>query len=315
MKRAALFAGLLALPFAAFALDFSNATNTYTDGPFSKAETAGISVLTNLNAVQGNPDGTFAPRRSVNRAEFLKILFLSHPDIAVSSDDSASCFPDVQKADWFSRYVCLAKTRNVVGGYPDGMFRPANTVNYAEALKMLSNLYSNYPVLCLDDNPHGGCTQFKTYEDGAPWYEQYVDWAANEGLLLPGSPALNTPLTRGQVARLAASYRAWNDGELAEYRAFEQGETISSASSSSSSSVSSESSSSSSSSLSSSSSVASSSSAASISPIFPSTSRFLLLGTRTQPAIDGTFTTPDEDGLIRYVDVTLRQEIKSIQSI
>ncbi len=314
MKRFTLFLGLLVVPATSFALDFTDVSQTYTDAPFSLSEAAGISVLTNLTAVSGNPDGTFAAERPVNRAEFLKILFKSHPDIAVSDSDAADCFPDVKKTDWFSSYVCLAKIRKAVGGYPDGLFRPANTVNYAEALKMLSELYSSNPVLCLDDNPHGGCTQLKTYEDGAPWYQQYVDWAAHEGLLMPGNPAFAMPLTRGQVARLAASYRAWNDGELAAYRDFERGRTSSSSSSMMSASVSS-SESSFSSSVVSLSSASSSSSVTSSSALFPAVSHFLLTGTRTPVVFDGTFTSTDEDGALRFVDVTLRKEVKSIANM
>lgn len=316
MKRTALFVGLLALPVAVFALDFSDATEQYKDAPFSKAETAGISVLTNLTAVTGNPDGTFAPERVVNRAEFLKILFRSHPDIAVTDNDAADCFPDVRTNDWFSSYVCLAKTRNVVGGYPDGFFRPANPVNYVEALKMLSELYSPYPVVCLDGGARGDCAQYKTYEVGAPWYEQYTDWAAAEGLLIPSGPALAAPLTRGQVARLAASYRAWFDGELALYRDAERGLTPGSSSSmmSSVSSVSSSSTSSASSQMSASE-MSSASSSSSIAAGFPAVSHFLLTGTRTPVVVDGIFTSASEDGVLRIVDVTLRQEVKSIASM
>jgi len=315
MKRTALFLGLLALPVTTFALDFSNATSQYKDAPFSTAETAGISVLTNLTAVTGNPDGTFAPNRIVNRAEFLKILFKSHPDILVTDNDASACFPDVRKNDWFSSYVCLAKTRKVVGGYPDGFFRPANPVNYAEALKMLSELYSPYPIVCLDEGARGECSQYKTYEDGAPWYEQYTDWAVSEGLMIPGGPAIAAPLTRGQVARLAASYRAWFDGELAQYRDFERGKTPASSSSSVSSQSSSFSSSVSSSSSASSVSVSSSSSSSAAIKEFPAASHFLLTGKRTPVVMDGIFTSQSEDGLLRIVDITLRQEVKSIASM
>ena len=75
--RRVLIAALVIIPGIALALDFSDATARYKDAPFPKAETAGISLLTNAGALQGNPDGTFAPRRTLNRAEFLKIALLS----------------------------------------------------------------------------------------------------------------------------------------------------------------------------------------------------------------------------------------------
>ncbi|HVW66482.1 MAG TPA: S-layer homology domain-containing protein [Candidatus Peribacteraceae bacterium] len=297
MKRITLTLVALLLPVAAFALDFTNSTSRYSDAPFDTATTAGISVLTNLGAVSGNPNGTFAPNRAVNRAEFLKILFLSNPSVSVTANDAGHCFPDVQASDWFSQYVCLAKVRNTVGGYPDGTFKPAQTVNYAEALKMLGEAFN-----------------IKGAAATTPWYQQYADAGSNAQVLLEPPVAYDTLLTRGQVARLVAAYRANHDGELAYYRAFEMGEAVSMSSSSSSSEMSNQSSEVSSASVSSSSasSVSSSSSASSALGLFPARSHFLLTGTQTPVVADGMFTSNTEDASIRYVDFTLFQQVKSV---
>ena len=78
MKRSLLFAAAFLLPLTAFALSFTDSTSNYTDSStFTTAERAGISVLTNIGAVQGNPDGTFAADRTLNRAEFTKIALLT----------------------------------------------------------------------------------------------------------------------------------------------------------------------------------------------------------------------------------------------
>src|SRR5947209_20110959 len=122
MKRlSTLFALGIFVPTAVFALDFSDLSSKYSDRPFTTKEAAGISILTSLGAVSGNPDGSFAPARTLNRAEFLKVALLA------SGDDTsvpADCFPDVKKADWFSAYVCHAKDLKILAGYPDGKFHP-----------------------------------------------------------------------------------------------------------------------------------------------------------------------------------------------
>jgi hypothetical protein len=141
MKRILSIIAILLAPATALALDFTNVSTRYADAPFPKPEAAAISLLTNIGAVSGNPDGTFQPGRPVNRAEFLKIILLSNTSIFVSPSDAATCFPDVRSTDWFSSYVCLAKRRTMVGGYPDGLFHPERQVNYAEALKMLGAMY------------------------------------------------------------------------------------------------------------------------------------------------------------------------------
>ena len=206
MKR--VFPGLaaVALPFAVFAIAYENLSLLYTDAPFLPAEAAAVSVLTKLGAVQGNPDGSFRPNRLLNRAEFLKIAIASNPRIRVAKSDAADCFPDVRKSDWFAPAVCLAKKRGVVSGYPDGTFRPGRDVNYAEALKILGELYGYLGYAASDE----------------PWYMGYVRQAQFHRTLLPMTLPYDRPLTRGQMARLAAAYRAEEEGELDLYRLAER---------------------------------------------------------------------------------------------
>ncbi|KKW38458.1 hypothetical protein A2454_01820 [Candidatus Peribacteria bacterium RIFOXYC2_FULL_55_14] len=210
MRRLLITLGAFLIPLGAQALDYRDQSLMYLDAPFLPAEAAGISVLTTIGAVEGNPDGTFQPRRTLNRAEFLKIALASYPRIVVSLSDASGCFPDVREEDWFSRYVCLAKKRGVVSGYPDGFFRPENPVNYAEALKMLGELYA-----------------YTAYADAdAEWFEIYVQAAQNHRTALPVNLAYDRYLTRGQMARLAAAFRAEYEGELNYYRRAERGEDV-----------------------------------------------------------------------------------------
>ena len=206
MRRLPLLLLCALLPLSASALEYKNLSLLYTDAPFLPADAAGISVLTSLGAVEGNPDGTFRSSDRVNRAEFLKIVLARHPRIRVSSADATRCFRDVGPNDWFSPYVCLAKKRGMVGGYPDGEFKPARSVNYAEALKMLGELY-NYVGFDAGDEA---------------WYMQYVRAAQFHKTSLPVALPYDRALTRGQMARLAAAYRAHEDGELELYRLAER---------------------------------------------------------------------------------------------
>lgn len=299
MKRISIFLALLVPPSVALAVDFTDVSSRYTDAPFNKSEAAGISVLTNIGSVKGNPDGSFAAERTLNRAEFLKIAYESNVSVSVSEDDAADCFPDVKEGDWFSRYVCLAKERGDVEGYPDGFFRPANSVNYAEGLKILVELFG-YTLPEPGENERWA------------WYTGYLRAAQEHKVAL--SLPMDHLLTRGEMARLTAAFVAEDAGQLAEYRLFEQGKTASSASSISSasstgSSVASETSSSSSSS------VSSSSSAATAAVTFPAVSRFVLAGQMSYPLIDGLFTAPEEDLIITGVDVELYREIHSLDAL
>ena len=280
------------LTLRASALEYNNLSLLYTDAPFNPADAAGISLLTGIDAVEGNPDGTFRPNRTLNRAEFLKIALTSFPRVRVSQSDARNCFPDVGEEDWFSRYICLGKKRGIVSGYPDGLFRPGNTVNYAEALKILGGLY-----------------EYTAYADpDAPWYTMYAQAAINHKTVLPINLPYDRQLTRGQMARLAAAYRAEYEGELRSYRTAEQGlygDVNEESSSSESSSVVSE--------------VEDSSSSISSEPEailnLPTTSHFLVVGERTEPIADAIFTPWHDDAIIRIVYVRLNRKVDSLDAL
>lgn len=300
MKRFLITTSLLVLPFSTFAVDYQHGDDQYSDSTqFSTAERAAISALTDLGAVSGNPDGSFAPDRTLNRAEFAKIATLAlRGEIPDTLD--RNCFPDVRASDWFSPYVCRMVLEGAVEGNPDGLYHPERAVNYAEAVKIMVEL-AEYDLPEPPENERW------------TWYRAYLLAAEEAGVALPSSIEPAHELTRGQMARFAAAVVAQVSGTLDEYRNAERGifGTVSSASSSRSSS--SVSSSHTSSSLSSSS-LSSSSSRASTS-LFPAHNSFLLAGTRTPLVLGGTVTNHGEAGDIRFVHLALRREINSIKAV
>jgi len=294
MRRTLLATLLVIVPSIAFALEYDDLTDRYTDAPFSKAETAGVSVLTEVGAISGNPDGSFAPQRTLNRAEFVKIALLAANR---NPQDTTGCFPDTPAAAWFSSYVCTAKSLGVVQGNPDGFFHPERPVNYAEALKILAELY-DYELPEPPSNERWA------------WYRQYLKAAQDREVALPASVDPAHELSRGEMARLAAAFVAEEEGELQLYRAFEAGQSFSSLSSSTSSSMSS-----SSSSQSSTSSLSSSlSSSSTISLIFPAQSSFLLAGMTTPVLYDGLVQATEEVKM-QSVEIELFREIRSLEAL
>ena len=94
-----------------------------------------IQFLKKRNVISGYPDGTFKPDAVVSRVESLKFILEGINSDLVSG--SSLPFPDTPAREWYSGYVATAFNRSIVNGYPDKTFRPANTVNRAEFLKML----------------------------------------------------------------------------------------------------------------------------------------------------------------------------------
>lgn len=303
MRRLPSFAFLsVLLPVATFALDFARSAEEFTDfRSMTLAEKAAVSVLANEDIVRGNPDGSFAPSRTLNRAEFLAIAQRSvQPTLPELDPQDLNCFPDVRSGDWFSTPVCWAESKRIVQGYPDGMFHPERMVNYAEAVKILVGLYE-YELPDPEPNERWA------------WYTPYLRSADTRGVTLSENPAPETLITRGQMARLAAAFLAESQGELESYREFEGGHKSSAASSSSSTGTgSTESSSSVSVTISTSSSSSSVSSTAR--PRYPAVSRQIYLGTRPLPIADGIFR-HDVGGDVRLVTVRFRSEPQSVSAV
>lgn len=146
-----------------------------------------IEFLESRGVISGNPDGTYQPDNAINRAEFTKIIVESSFDFANESDLDAfaeDCFPDVKKSDWFAKYICFAKKENIIGGYPDGKFKPAKSIIQAEALKIILETF-------LQDIP----------ASGSEWYQRYFDQSEFIGMFYfnPASAPVHET-TRGEMA-------------------------------------------------------------------------------------------------------------------
>lgn len=282
------------IPSLAQALTIAPA-DFYTDVRAGTPESVGINLLTREGVVGGYGNRFFGRTRTINRAEFLKIALALHPGVfdAETTHLDLHCFPDVRSSDWFSRDVCLAKRYGLIGGYEDGLFHPDFTVSYGEALKILTELF-NYSYQSIAA-PH--------------WAEAYYRAAVLRDTDLPVRITLDTPLTRGLAARLAAGFLAESRGQLAEFRRAERGDVgDSSVSSSSSSSVS----------------AATSSSSSSVSatsrPLDPISdtairSQFLLLGEVSSVLGAASIFIEEEPVDISVISVNLTTETKSIQSL
>jgi S-layer homology domain len=164
--------------------------------PFPDTNTATIEGIAALelhhrNVIGGYPDGTFKGYLEVNRAEAAKFLLITRYSTVEFLENSGR-FPDVIEGQWYVRYVMKAANLGIIGGYPDGYYRPGNTVNTAEFLKMLTKAFG------LGENlPY-------SYPDvsAAAWYAPYAGAAEtynlfpNRGMNL--EPARN--MTRNEVA-------------------------------------------------------------------------------------------------------------------
>ena len=77
-------------------------------------------------------------------------------------------FADVDPDAWFHPYVEIAKKKGWIDGYPDGLFRPGNTINRAEIAKILVNAFG---------------FAAPNYQVDLQWYDRYVRVLEGDALL------------------------------------------------------------------------------------------------------------------------------------
>ena len=119
---------LFLLNLNTFALSFPDVNE---DTPYANS----ITWMAENGVINGNPDGTFAPDRCVNRAEMLKLTF-EILDLDLNDYSDVEVFSDMNGTEWYAPYVRAAREKGTIQGYQDGEFKGSRCVSRAEALKI-----------------------------------------------------------------------------------------------------------------------------------------------------------------------------------
>ncbi len=109
-------------------------------------EDSAIALVKTLKIMVGNENGNMELDKNVSRAEFAKIaVAMSQYRKTVALNSTISVFLDCSFKHWASPYVKVAVTNRIINGYPDGTFRPENTVTLEEAVTIMLKLlgYTN----------------------------------------------------------------------------------------------------------------------------------------------------------------------------
>ncbi len=166
------------------------------NSPFCKA----IELMSKRHIFEGYSDGTFRPYEKINRAETAKVVVLALDYDVNTSSYFGKLYRDTIAGAWYMPYLLVAKNNDIATGYPDGTFRPANTINRVELLRVF--LEANHLSL------NGSCDQ--PFEDtpvtsDTNWYMKYACYAKNNGLMNSDTSSKLYPadaMTRGDVANL-----------------------------------------------------------------------------------------------------------------
>lgn len=178
----------------------SQSTFAYSDLEKSHPHYDGINYLSEQGILNGYLDSTFKPDSAINRAELTKIIVENfYSEEFQVHDYSYSCFSDISPDQWFTPYVCFAKAKDIIHGYDDNTFRPAQNVKFPEALKILLNAVGHH------------------LPASEPWYKNHVNFASDNNLIPLDIKLMSDDLSRGQVADLLTRIIKFQDASLDEY--------------------------------------------------------------------------------------------------
>ena len=114
---------------------YDRSDNDFSDVPAGQWYTVAVSTLANVGAITGCGDGTFQPRKSISRAEFVTIL----TGIYGENTSKGMPFSDVDRS-WYYDSVATAYANGWANSYTDGTFCPNQTITRAEAVVILNSV-------------------------------------------------------------------------------------------------------------------------------------------------------------------------------
>jgi hypothetical protein len=84
--------------------------------------------------VTGIGSGSYAPERSITRAEFAAVIVRA---LGLQKGSAESAFGDVTLADWFNGYVDTATAYKLITGYDSARFGPNDTITREQAMTLI----------------------------------------------------------------------------------------------------------------------------------------------------------------------------------
>jgi len=156
-----------------------------------------IGMLIDKGTIGGFPDGTFKPDDGISRAQFAAIIVKA---LGLPAAGRNAEFKDLSDKHWAYKAISSAVEGGLVGGFPDGSFRPEDKITRTQALVILAKALpgGNAAPRALD--------RYKDGNEVPAWAAPSVAKTAQAGILVNYPDAFiiraNDNATRAEVAAL-----------------------------------------------------------------------------------------------------------------
>lgn len=180
-----------------------------TDPDFPFADVAkgswyyeGVRYAYENGLMSGTGEGTFSPNLPTSRSMLVTILYR----LAGSPAAGSASFTDVAKGQWYADGVAWASANGVVSGYPDGSFRPNDTITREQ---MAAILYQYARIQGKLDDSRADLSIFSDLDSLSAYAKEPMSWAVAQGLFSGVSADTLAPggsTTRAQAAVILTAF-------------------------------------------------------------------------------------------------------------
>ena len=180
-----------------------------TDPDFPFADVAkgswyyeGVRYAYENGLMSGTGEGTFSPDLPTSRGMLVTILYR----LAGSPAAGSASFTDVEKGQWYADGVAWASANGVVSGYPDGSFRPNDTITREQ---MAAILYQYARIQGKLDDSRADLSIFSDLDSLSAYAKEPMSWAVAQGLFSGVSADTLAPggsTTRAQAAVILTAF-------------------------------------------------------------------------------------------------------------
>ena len=151
---------------------FHAESSSFRDVPDGKWYTTYVATLEKAGVIVDSKDNNFRPNDAITRAELASML----AQFANVTGGTTS-FSDVPATHWAADYIAAAVRSGWIQGYPDGTFRPEQTIKRAEMTAMVNRALGRDPQSASDLLE--GMKTWKDNADPTAWFYLDIQEAAN----------------------------------------------------------------------------------------------------------------------------------------
>lgn len=151
--------------------------------------------------ISGYDRNTFKPEQDITRAEFTAIVVRA---LGLRNTSIVLPFSDVRANDWYAEALRLGCEYNLIGGYEDGTFKPADNITREEAMTILNRAMA-LAGMNTDISRERVLELLNVYadsEDIAQWAEKPISLCIENGIVkgYEGRLASKANITRAETA-------------------------------------------------------------------------------------------------------------------